>query len=56
MKKTYIVKVDVSYVKMRFKFDTMTGACNFMEQFLDHIDADKEAEVSMVRTCEEEEK
>lgn len=33
----YVVKVEVSYVRMNFEFDTSTLACNFMDMFLNHM-------------------
>ena len=59
--KMYVVKVEISYVKMEFTFHTMTGACNFMELFLDHINTDRDDYVSVrlervnINTAEENE-
>lgn len=51
MANKYVVRVDVSYVSMGFEFDTVAGACNFMDTFLDHVkvEGEKEVEVWMER-------
>ena len=55
--KKYVVKVRIRYVDMEFEFDSVMGACNFMDLFLDHFtpnSEDGDAEVYMMRVDEEE--
>lgn len=46
--KQYVVKVDIGYKHIEFVFNTIQGACNFMELFLDHATVDEDGrEVSV---------
>lgn len=35
--KQYVVNVSIGYKNVKFAFGSITGACNFMELFLDHV-------------------
>lgn len=53
----YVVKVNIRYIHMDFEFDSVMGACNFMDSFLDHFVAsgDGDAKVYMTRVDKVEE-